>query len=105
MKNGLSELALWAHTLKLTKSQPRYHIKPKGVRIDELGLACPYTEIVFVGLSFLVRRTLSSLVNHKLKRNDLRKRFGLFILKGFPFQYYFKKKLWNFLDITSKYGN
>ena len=53
LKNGLLELALWAHTLKLTKSQPRGHIEPKGVRIDELGLARPYTEIVFVGLHAL----------------------------------------------------
>jgi len=53
LNNGLSELALRAHTLKFKKSQPRGHIEPKGVRIDELGLARPYAEIVFVGLCAL----------------------------------------------------
>ena len=53
LKNGLLELALRVYTLKLTKSQPRGHIEPKGVRIDELGLACPYTKTVFVGLRAL----------------------------------------------------
>ena len=63
----------------------------KWWKIDESGLARPYTRVVFWFLC-LVRRPLSNLINHKLKRNDFRKRSGLFVSKGFPFQYYFEKK-------------
>ena len=104
LKNGLSELALCAYTLKLTKSQPRGHIEPKGVRDRWIRSVMPLYRNNFCWALCLVRRTFSNLVNHKLKRNDLRKRFGLLILKGFPFQYYSQKNCGTSLTLLPSMG-